>query len=63
MIEIEKNTREVIRVENTQYKGNEYVSIRVYAKTYDGRNYVPTKKGLTISPEAKNELLRALQSL
>lgn len=58
---ITKNSREEIRVEPTEYKGQSLISIRAWAKTYDGRGYIPTKKGIAVSPEVAKSLLTALQ--
>lgn len=63
MIEVQKNSREVIRVSRKTYKDKEYVDMRIFIKTYDDREYIPTKKGLMVPPESAKELLKALQSL
>jgi hypothetical protein len=60
---IQKNSREEIRVEPTEYKGQSLVSIRAWAKTYDGRGYIPTKKGLTVSPGVAKSLSEAIQQV
>jgi len=62
-MDIEKNSNEIVRVERTNHKGKDYVSVRIYAKTFDERDFVPTKKGITVSPEVANEVCRALQGL
>lgn len=62
-MQIDKNSREVIRVEKTEYMGKEYASVRVWAKTYNNEEFIPTKKGLTVQPEIIPSLVEALQSL
>jgi hypothetical protein len=47
--EIQKNARETIRFLLGEYKGRKFVDMRVYAKE-DGKDPVPTKKGLAVSP-------------
>ncbi len=60
---ITKNTREEIRVEPTEYKGQSLISIRVWAKTYDGRGYIPTKKGIAVTPEVAKGVSEAIHGL
>ncbi len=62
-MDIQKNSKEIIRVEATEYKGHSLVSMRIFAKTYDDRGFVPTKKGLTVSPAVAIEICRAIQEV
>lgn len=62
-MKITKNSREEIRVEPTEYKGQNLISIRVWTKTYDGRGYIPTKKGITVSPRVAKDVSEAIHGL
>ncbi len=61
MITIEKNKREQIRIERTEYKGYDLVSIRVYYD--DGEDWKPTRKGITFKTELLPKILRALMEV
>lgn len=63
MIDIEKNAREVVRIQETTYNDKPYVDIRVWVKTFDDRGFVVTKKGITVSPEVAKGVSRAIQGL
>lgn len=60
--EIQKNATEIIRVSKENYKGKEYLDIRIYFQNDEGE-WKPTKKGVTFSPEKADELIEILQSL
>ena len=34
-----------------EYKGKSYLDLRIYYTTDDGINWLPTKKGVTVSPD------------
>jgi len=57
---IPKNSLEEIRIDLSEFKGNNLVSARVY---YDAGNddWRPTKKGLTIKVSLLPDLLKGLQ--
>jgi hypothetical protein len=56
---LDKNSKEKIRVAVREYKGREFVDVRVYFENDDGQ-WLPTKKGITISPGKMGELIRLL---
>jgi hypothetical protein len=62
-VEVQKNAREVVRVEATTYKGWPVIDARVWTVplTPDGESK-PTKKGLTLQPATWTEVLRAVQA-
>jgi hypothetical protein len=64
VLEVKKNTREVVRVQPTTYNGIDLVDARVWTVpvTPDGESK-PTKKGLTLQPATWTEVLRAVQVL
>jgi hypothetical protein len=59
----DKNVREQIRVSINEFKGNRYIDIRVFFKDANGREYLPSKKGVTLSDRKYPELLEAIVQL
>jgi predicted Zn-dependent protease len=55
---IEKNAKEHIRVELTEFNGHDLFAVRVYAETDNG--FVPTKKGVTVNVRLLPELAAAV---
>ena len=45
--DIEKNSREIIRVEVSDFKGKELINLRIWFQDFDGV-YKPTQKGITL---------------
>lgn len=63
-VEVKKNTREVVRVQPTTYKGIDLVDVRVWTvPAVPGGESKPTRKGLTLQPATWTEVLRAVQVL
>jgi hypothetical protein len=56
---MEKNSQEEIRFSLQEYRGTDLIDIRVY---YDGggRDFIPTKKGISIPLELFEEFMRQL---
>ncbi len=48
--EVLKNSRELIRVIGTEYRGHRFVDLRVYYEAENGE-YRPTRKGVALSLE------------
>ena len=48
--EIERNDTERLRVEASNYKGSDFISVRIYYLADNGE-WRPTKKGITVKPE------------
>jgi hypothetical protein len=57
--ELTKNSREAIKFSLETFKGHRFIDMRVYAKE-EGKDPVPTKKGLPVSPILWPEFKRAL---
>jgi hypothetical protein len=59
--DIEKNSREIIRVEVTEYQGRELINLRIWYHHFDGE-YKPTQKGVALDiskfAELKNSILK-----
>ena len=58
--EIEKNSQEKLRVSLEDYKGKEYVDMRVFVQIEGSEEWIPTKKGLTLRKETLEELREAI---
>ena len=48
---VEKNTREQIRVTRTNYRGYEFIDVRVYWKDETTQEWKPSSKGISLSPK------------
>lgn len=62
MITISKNSVEELRVALREYKGHEYVDLRIYAE-FDTSEKLPTKRGITVPPRLLADLISALQDI
>lgn len=60
--EFQKNALEVIRCSLTRFKGHQLVDIRAFYEDEDGE-WRPTKKGISVSVELIDELLKGVQKL
>jgi hypothetical protein len=58
--EIEKNTKEKIRVSIADYKGHRFIDCRVYWKDESG-DWKPSRKGIALNDETVDEVVNALQ--
>ena len=58
MKEIIKNTQEIIRIQNKEYKGSDLIDIRVFYEK-DGE-YLPTKKGITFNPKIAKDVIEGI---
>jgi hypothetical protein len=58
----QKNSREEVRVCLTNWQGHALVDLRVFARQSDGE-WVPTRKGLTLSRSLLPELAAAVGAL
>ncbi|MEN8222686.1 MAG: transcriptional coactivator p15/PC4 family protein [Acidobacteriota bacterium] len=54
--EIERNDTERLRVEASNYKGSDFISVRIYYLADNGE-WRPTKKGITVKPDQVDELI------
>ena len=58
MVDIQKNSREVIRVSASEYEGHDLIDLRVW---YDDDGDVkPTKKGIAFNPSVTKELVEGI---
>ena len=59
---IEKRDGEEIRATVSEYRGEEYLSLRVYFRSQDGQ-WLPTRKGITLASSRLDELEIAITKL
>lgn len=59
---IPRSATEEIQIALNEYKGKQYLDLRVYYTTDDGLNWNPTKKGVTFSPDKLVELKAAIET-
>jgi len=57
--ELERNETERLIIENSEYKGHELVSLRIYFLSKENE-WLPTKKGVTFRRDQLDEVLDAL---
>ena len=48
---IPRSATEQLQISINEYKGKSYLDLRIYYTTDDGANWLPTKKGVTVSPD------------
>ena len=64
---IEWSETEQLQISVSEYRGKSYFNLRIYYTTDDGANWLPTKKGVTVSPDnlplLKDAVEEAMQEL
>ena len=64
---IPRNATEQLQICINSYKEKKYLDLRIYYTTDDGANWLPTKKGVTVSPDnlmlLKDAVEEAMQEL
>ena len=60
--ELPKNSRESIKFSLAEFKGHKFIDMRVFVKE-DGKDPVPTKKGLAVPPTLWPQFKAALAQL
>ena len=58
MIEIQKNSREVIRISESESEGHKFVDLRVWYS--DNGEMKPTKKGISFNPSKAKEVVEGI---
>lgn len=58
---IDRSATEQLQISVSEYKGKSYFNLRIYYTTDDGGTWLPTKKGVTFSPEQLDILLDAIE--
>ncbi len=64
---IPRNATEQLQISINSYKEKKYLDLRIFYTTDDGANWLPTKKGVTVSPDnlvtLKDAVEEAMQEL
>jgi hypothetical protein len=58
--EIERSDTERLRIETSNYKGRDFISVRIYYMADNGE-WKPTKKGITVKNDQVDELVQFLK--
>lgn len=58
---IDRTDTEQLQISISEYKGKSYLNMRIFYTTDEGANWIPTKKGVTFSPEQIDILEEAIQ--
>ena len=58
---IERTDTEQLQISISEYKGKSYLNMRIFYTTDDGATWLPTKKGVTFTPEQLDLLEEAIQ--
>lgn len=59
---IERSDTEQLQISISEYKGKSYLNMRIFYTTDDGQTWLPTKKGVTFTPEQIDILTEAIES-
>ena len=64
---IPRSSTEQLQISINSYKEKKYLDLRIYYTTDEGVNWLPTKKGVTVSPDnlmlLKDAVEEAMQEL
>ncbi len=60
--ELERSPTEKLVIENSEYKGHDLVSLRIYFLS-NADEWLPTKKGVTFRRDQLDEVLDALNKI
>ncbi len=58
---IERTDTEQLQISISEYKGKSYLNMRIFYTTDGGASWLPTKKGVTFTPEQLDLLEEAIQ--
>lgn len=61
--EIAKNNGDKIIVSLREYKGKEFVDVRIFFFDEESQAWIPTKKGVAMAKKHVPELIKALNSI
>ena len=59
---IERSDTEQLQISVSEYKGRSYLNMRIYYTTDDGATWLPTKKGVTFTPDQLDMLSDAIEA-
>ncbi|MCR5260468.1 MAG: transcriptional coactivator p15/PC4 family protein [Candidatus Gastranaerophilales bacterium] len=58
---IARSATEQLQIAIKSYKGKSYLDLRIFYTTDDGQTWLPTKKGVTVSPKDLTTLKDAVE--
>lgn len=58
---IAKGATEQLQISVNEFKGKNYLDMRIFYTTDEGANWLPTKKGVTCAPENLETLKEAIE--
>ena len=58
---IERSSTEQLQIAVKEFKGKKYLDLRIFYTTDDGASWLPTKKGVTVSPNHLSILKEAIK--
>jgi hypothetical protein len=58
---IDRSPTEQMQIAISEYRGKSYFNLRIFYTTDDGATWLPTKKGVTFSPEQLDILTDAIE--
>jgi len=58
---IERSDTEQLQISVSEYRGKSYLNMRIYYTTDEGATWLPTKKGVTFSPDQLDLLSEAIE--
>ena len=59
---IQRNDTEQLQISISEYKGKSYLNMRIFYTTDDGATWLPTKKGVTFTPDQIDILTDAIEA-
>ena len=64
---IARSATEQLQISISHYRGKSYLNMRIFYTTDDGQTWLPTKKGVTVAPDAlvtvKDAVEKAMEEL
>lgn len=58
---IERSDTEKLQISISEYKGKSYLNMRIFYTTDGGETWLPTKKGVTFTPDQLDLLSEAVE--
>ena len=58
---IERSETEQLQISVSEYKGRSYLNMRIFYTTDGGSTWLPTKKGVTFTPDQLDTLSEAIE--
>lgn len=59
---IDRTDTEQLQISISEYKGKSYLNMRIFYTTDDGATWLPTKKGVTFTPDQIDILTEAIEA-